>query len=216
MRLILMFLSIFFTSYCHSQKTDIAINYIDGKANNTLNTKTLFENNDVTIAYAETDNQLYVVIRSKELYVASLTIWDSDIVTVYHASAALDELVFTETNNLWLTKDSFDWDMRETDMSETTLKKRHKFYNDHGWLANTMDMGTKGVTEFLFNKRNFIASKLKLGFGLMTADSPEAIVTLNNDNLTGCGSQSLVSGSPENSYAFKISTWLDIQLKPKN
>lgn len=48
--------------------------------------------------------------------------------------------------------------MREGEMDEETIQKRLYYLEEFGWVANTMDMGEVGNTEFIL-ERSLLANQ---------------------------------------------------------
>ena len=156
------------------------------------------------------DNYLKITVKSEELYVASLCICnEQDEVTVLHASAALGQILYKKEGDGWVTNQKFDWQLREVDMKDATIAKRNQYLQDNGWVANTMNMGNAGETEFIIDRKAF-AGKLKLAIGLMTAENPNSIVGIPSDGAGDCADHKLVAGPPKTNYQFSPGQWLEV------
>ncbi|MEQ8905908.1 hypothetical protein [Ekhidna sp.] len=156
------------------------------------------------------DNYLKITVKSEELYVASLCICnEQDEVTVLHASAALGQILYKKEGDGWVTNQKFDWQLREVDMKDATIAKRNQYLQDNGWVANTMNMGNAGETEFIIDRKAF-AGKLKLAIGLMTAENPNSIVGIPSDGAGDCADHKLVAGPPKTNYKFSPGQWLEV------
>ncbi|WP_430467384.1 hypothetical protein [Winogradskyella ouciana] len=186
---------------------------IDGNID-TLAMNNISKSNKTNFSYKTLDDFVYFSIDSEELYVASICICSNDTISVYHSSAALGDALYKKLpEGNWQKNETFEWDMRETDTSNETVEKRIHFYQKNGWIANTMAMGKTGETEFIFNKSLFKNGKLTIALGLMYAHDPENILALPTTSKDGCGSLSLVSGSPEKSYKFDTDNWFSLTLE---
>ncbi len=163
--------------------------------------------------YAASDQEyLRIGIESDSLYVASLCLQTgADHVSILHASAALGSLGFAENGDSYLKEGEFNWAMRETSMDPEAIKAREKYLADFAWVANTMEMGPAGQTEFLISRKMVEGDKVFLAVGLMTTADPSVILALPAE-ANGCATHSLVSGSPEDSYSFRPEQWMRIRL----
>ncbi|SNT05098.1 hypothetical protein SAMN05421640_2170 [Ekhidna lutea] len=157
------------------------------------------------------DSYLKITVKSEELYVASLCICnEQDEVTVLHASAALGQILYKKEGDQWSTNQKFDWQLREVDMKDATIAKRNQYLRDNGWVANTMNMGNAGETEFIIDRQAY-GENLKIAIGLMTAKNPNNIVGIPSGGTGDCANQKLVAGDPKNSYQFEVANWIEIE-----
>ena len=165
------------------------------------------------LAYVD-DDYIKVNVKSDTLYVASLCLCSDEAKTmVLHASAALGQVNYSATERGdWESDGQFDWQVRETDMSEETIQKRKNYLDTYGWVANTLSMGRRGEVEFIIKKSLFPGNEVFLAAGLMPKATPEEIIPLPAVTSGDCAAFSLVAGDPERSYRFEPQTWFKIGL----
>ncbi len=153
---------------------------------------------------------LILSIRSEPIHVASVCIAQNESVTVYHASAALGAIKYTPLNNNWETKEEFQWEMRNGEMTLEAIEQRQTYFEEHKWIASTTKMGRSGNTEFYFDTNAFDSESVYLAAGLMLVSDPDSIVSFPELNASACSDHSLVAGSPDAQYSFDPSSWLEI------
>ena len=196
---------------CNAQ---INLNQLDGSisSDESSKLKILSENGSNQLLIDNSDNNyLKVMVKSEELYVASLCICnEKNEVAVLHASAALGQIRYKKNTSNWKTDQKFDWKMREEGLDAATITKRKMYLDSHGWVANTMGMGNTGETEFIIDRDKF-KGELKLAIGLMTARDPNDIIGIPKNNAGDCADQKLVSGDPKSSYIFNPAFWISVE-----
>ncbi len=157
------------------------------------------------------ENYLRVTIKSGALYVASLCACTSkNEVLVLHASAALGDQTYTQESGSWTTGDVFNWEVREGEMTPAAIKKRQDYFEQKGWVANTMHMGNNGETEFFISRKLLGEGDVYLALGLMTEADPENIIGIPKNGAGDCADLKLVSGDPAANYSFDPSRWIKI------
>lgn len=172
---------------------------------------TIIEDDISKIRVIDMGDYLWIRLKSEELYVASLCLCGNENeVIVLHASAALGAVTYQKQNTDWSTEDSFIWKVRETDMNESTIRKRKEHYEAYGWVANTVSMGEKGETEFIINKQLYGNGELYLAAGLMPASDPENIIPLPTETSGDCADPKLVGGPPNSKYQFNPKDWYKV------
>lgn len=153
-----------------------------------------------------------ITIKSVKLYVASLCACTAKgEVIVMHASAALGDQLYTRDDAGWSTKDTFNWEVRETTMTDEIIEKRRKFLETHGWVANTVAMGNDGESEFIISRKLLGDKDVYLAIGLMTQSDPENILGIPATGAGDCAAFTLVSGNTAPTYSFDPSKWIKIQ-----
>lgn len=174
----------------------------------------LGENGSSEISIAKTVDYLKVNVSSDTMYVASLCLCTNTNKTmVLHASAALGNVNYDmDSNGSWNTTDSFDWQMRESDMSEKTKQMRAEHLKKYGWVANTLGMGSRKQVEFIISKAFVNSSSISLAAGLMPKADPENIIGLPANSAGDCADFKLVAGPPNPTYQFKPKGWYKIGL----
>ncbi|MBO6524679.1 MAG: hypothetical protein JJ971_12685 [Balneolaceae bacterium] len=155
---------------------------------------------------------IYLSIQSQKIYVASLCIENKDQISILHASSALGKIDYQKRDRDWATTEDFNWGMREGEMDEETIQKRLYYLEEFGWVANTMDMGEVGNTEFILERSLFSEPRISIAAGLIPASNPEFIIPIPSETAGECASNSLVAGSPDEEYSFDPDSWIKINL----
>ena len=210
MKYLLILIFNFHLVICASQEVTISIDSIDGIINdvNGLRTK---DSDRSKYSITMNDSLIYLSIDSEQIEVASVCICDKTKITVYHASAALGQLEYEkQANGQYVTNQRFSWGLKNVLVSEDIRKAQLDYFKLNGWVANTMMMGNKGQTEFVFDRSRFESSDLRFAFGLMPASNPEEIIAMPFYKNKGCASLSLVSGDPKSTYDFNPGIWLPV------
>lgn len=166
-----------------------------------------------TIFFSKKDNLLRISIDSEKIYVANICIAYKNRIDVFHASAALGKVSYQKNKDLWITEEEFDWELRESTVTEETIELRKKYFLANNWVATTMSMGEEGETEFYFNTSNYEASQpIYIAAGLMPASNPDSIIGFPENSASFCADQSLVSGDMKNKYPFEVKNWFPLEL----
>ncbi len=207
--------SIFLVTLSLASAGQIDFTKLDGIISESENSQLskLGENGSSKISAAVVGDYIKVNILSDAMYVASLCFCSDDSKTlVVHASAALGQVSYSARGDSWRSDETFDWKVRETDMSKKTIEKRRDYLDTYGWVANTLSMGRRGEVEFVIKKSLFSGNEVFLAAGLMPESNPEEIVPLPTETSGDCAAYSLVAGDPQKSYRFEPKTWFKISL----
>lgn len=166
-----------------------------------------------TIFFSKQDDLLRISIDSEKIYVANVCIAYKDRIDVFHASAALGKISYQKNEDLWITEEEFDWELRESAVTEETIELRKKYFLANNWVATTMSMGEEGETEFYFNTSNYEDSQpIYIAVGLMPASNPESIIGFPENSASSCADHSLVSGNMKDQYPFEVKNWFPLEL----
>ncbi|MEO9483616.1 MAG: hypothetical protein ABJG47_09235 [Ekhidna sp.] len=158
------------------------------------------------------DYSVRVIIKSEKLYVASLCVCnEKNEVIVMHASSALGDQTYIQSNDTWSTEDTFKWEVREVALTAEIIEKRRQYLEKHGWVANTVSMGKGGETEFFINRKLLEKSGASFALGLMTESDPENIIGIPAVGSGDCADFKLVSGDPATHYSFNPEKWIKIR-----
>lgn len=158
------------------------------------------------------ENILKLSIKSEPIHVASICVAQNESIIVYHTSAALGAIEFNRLNKNWVTKDEFQWEMRNGDMTPEVIQQRQNYLKEHNWVATTTRMGNSGETEFYFDMNAFDSGPIYLAVGLMLVSNPDSIASFPELNAGACADHALVVGSPDAQYPFDYSSWIEITL----
>ncbi|WP_185152730.1 hypothetical protein, partial [Fulvivirga aurantia] len=97
---------------------------------------------------------------------------------------------------------------------DKTISKRSTYFQQYGWVGNTMSMGKAGENEIIIDKKLFDKkSPIHLAAGLMPEVNPTQIISLPEGHSAGCANAKLVSGDPNESYNFLPTGWYRIDLE---
>ena len=99
----------------------------------------------------KSNDALYAAMVSENGFWAHFYLSDGNIVKVMHASAALDAVEYKKNNSLWLTQDTFQYEMRDTVYNAETEAKMLKYFTKNGWIANNVNLGSDKTIEFKVN-----------------------------------------------------------------
>ena len=148
---------------------------------------------------------LDVAIRTSPLSVASLCLAAGNEVHVLHASAALGAVTYRRRDATYVSSENFEWGMREQGMDEQTQSLRQRYFADHGWVASTMRMGTRGQVEMRIDLDRLPPGPVHVALGLMSEDG--SVSGWPRERAGECANQGLVSGSPPASLEFSPDNW---------
>ncbi|MEP5612176.1 MAG: hypothetical protein ABJP45_07995 [Cyclobacteriaceae bacterium] len=194
----------------------IDLSHLDGRV--TESEKRLFQllgkNGNSQLSIAQEDGYLKINVTSDTMYVASLCLCINKKKTiVLHASAALGNVNYESgSKGQWNSSDTFDWQLRENDMSFETIELRKAHLETYGWVANTLGMGSQREAEFVISRSLLEGNNISLAAGLMPKADPENIIGIPAETSGDCAAFSLVAGPPEPAYQFDPERWLKIKL----
>lgn len=190
---------------------------LDGQLSKNEQFKEIAIGAEVSLKIKQDENVIYLNLQSEELLVASICISQGNEVYILHASAALGMMKYVkkENSNQWTTTDKFNWQLRETGLDESSIRKRSAYFETNKWVSNTMSMGVVGENELIIDKSliNNVNS-FQLAAGLMPAKTPDEIISIPKGHEAGCANALLVSGDPKPSYDFLTRGWYKIELEP--
>jgi len=149
----------------------------------------------------------WVRVQSEPLNVASLCLGTPDSVMILHASSALGWIPYRRNGSAWQRNGSFNWDMRNTSMTQEALRARARYFNQNGWVATTVEMGQRGEVEFLIRRDLLPADTLYLAAGLMPTAHPDEIMGFPVDTAGDCADPELVTGPPDPTLHFNPTAW---------
>jgi hypothetical protein len=94
---------------------------------------------------------LYIAMVNEKGFWAHAYLSDGNVVKVMHTSAALDAVQYSKVNSDWLTKDTFQYEMRDRIYNKEVEEKIRQYYETNGWVASNVNMGGGKIAEFKIN-----------------------------------------------------------------
>lgn len=152
------------------------------------------------------DGGTAISVRTVPAYVTHLCIAAEETILVLHASAALGSAKYQKVGDQWWLVHGFEWDLRDTAVTDSTIQKRRDYLEREGWVATTQEMGTPGQTEFLVSDR-LLAPGARWAVAVMPAESPENILGFEGADAEGCARHPLVAGPPPPQVDFRPGLW---------
>jgi len=151
---------------------------------------------------------LHGVITSKNKYWAHLYISDNSLIKVMHVSAALGSVEYKRKNKLWLTTDTFNYQVRDKVYNSNTETAMMNYYSTHGWVANNNNLGNGKTIEFKVNIKEW---KGPLYFACVMANYDMKLngfpANLNDNTML----PRLVQGNAPDSLSFEPGSWKRIK-----
>lgn len=125
-------------------------------------------------------------------------------VKVLHASAALGTAVYEVQKKSWEATQSFQWELRDTSLSEGVLNNRLEYLKKNGWVATLTTMNAK-EQEFIISRALFDSTGMRIAIvrGSVAKSLHYWPATLKDGTLT----EQLVYGQPPDSVMFDFTTW---------
>lgn len=151
---------------------------------------------------------LYGVITSENKYWAHLYISDNSLIKVMHVSAALGTVDYKRKNKIWLTTDTFNYQIRDKVYNSNTEAAMLIYYAAYGWVANNNNLGSGKTIEFKVNIKEW---KGPLYFACVMANynmKLHGFPAKLNDNTK---LSRLVQGNSPDSLRFEPGTWKRIK-----
>jgi len=154
---------------------------------------------------------LYVCLRGSKQGWAHVYVTRGDTIFVLHASAALGTAIYRRSKgDVWQSVQEFSWTMRDTSLAREAMNAREKFLESHGWVANTVRMGTPGTLEFKIVRKLFNGDTSLLA--TLFASDPKSPQfwppTLKDD----CLAEKLIYGTTPADLKFNREGWAKIKL----
>jgi hypothetical protein len=151
---------------------------------------------------------LYGVMTGGNKFWAHLYISDNSFIKVMHASAALGSVEYKRNNKVWVTMDTFNYELRDTIYNSNTATKMSNYFSTYGWVANNNNLGSGNVIEF---KVNIKKMKGPLYFACVIANNDMTLhgfpVGLKDNTIL----PRLVQGYAPDSLSFEPGTWKRIK-----
>jgi hypothetical protein len=104
-----------------------------------------------------------VAVRAPGPFIASLALQRGDKVEVLHSSASLGRAVYRRSGSAWDLDQGFVWRCRD---GRTQACDREAHLREHGWVASTMGMGSREVTEFRISDRLLAGDEVRITLAL--------------------------------------------------
>jgi hypothetical protein len=137
----------------------------------------------------------------------SLCIGSNRKVEILHASAALGSAVYRRSNTKWTREKSFDWRVRDRDVSPTAVTHEHAtFEKQLRWVSTSSRFGSP-VREF---KVLLDPTRRSVGVAFLATDNM-AVSHWPAQADNACRDLDLLKGNPATSLPFDPSTWNPIE-----
>lgn len=124
-------------------------------------------NGDLQIRASHAEGYLQIGVRAPSLGVASICIVQGQRVYVLHASAALGRAVYRNRGEHWELDEGFEWRVRTTALDAEAAAERETHRDEHGWVASTSRMGTRGEVEFQIASTYLNGEGTRLAVGVL-------------------------------------------------
>jgi hypothetical protein len=159
------------------------------------------------------ENTLYAALTGPSSFWAHLYLSDGNVIKVMHVSAALDDVTYKKGSSSWTTSDTFEYEMRDKVFNEETRKKMKAYLDNHGWVANNINMANGKVVEAELDLSVF---KGPLYFASVIATANDGSTTMTHFPSTVSDNTillRLVQGYTPDSLNFKPETWHQVSSK---
>jgi hypothetical protein len=157
------------------------------------------------------DLYLYVAIHAGYQPVTNVYVVLDGLVNVLHASAALGSAIYDLVDDQWIQTDSYlPYACRSTRSSEESsyaLWERTTFFENEGWFASNVYMGTPSDVEYQIPWR---APMLPLAIISMFANSDGLRTWLPADLDDDCWNRTLLYADDVSPLLFQPETWLQL------
>jgi hypothetical protein len=151
--------------------------------------------------------ELCIGLAGEQYFWAHAYLSDDRSTTVMHASAALDEITYQRKGEIWLTEDTFQYELRDSLYNAATEKKMNDFFETHGWVANNINFGDKKTMEFRISLKDW-ASPTYLACVVANFDmSFHSFPAGLNDHTR---LPRLVQGYSPDSLVFDVTMWMKV------
>jgi len=160
------------------------------------------------ILLLQKDHVLYIALIAKEDIWSHLYLSDGKTIKVMHASAALDAIHYTKNKSLWLTKENFKYQMRDTIYNDKLQQKMDDYYTKNGWVANNVNLGNRKTIEF---KIDLSSWKQSLYLSCVFANMNMNIFSFPKELKDHTVLPRLVQGYAVDSLSFEPSTWMKVK-----
>ena len=165
-------------------------------------------NNGNKLLIRTESNILYVAIQGEKNLWAHAYLSDGNVVKVMHISAALDAVQYTKSNNLWLTSDTFQYEMRDRVYSPEVETKMNAYYLANDWVASNVNMGGGNVAELKINLEKW---KGPLYAAFVVANTDRKFNSWPKNLKDDTVLPRLVEGYTPDSLRFELAAWEKIK-----
>jgi hypothetical protein len=142
-----------------------------------------------------------IAVRLSGPFISSLALQSGDKVEILHSSASLGRAIYRRSGSAWNLDQAFVWRCRD---GRTQAGDREAHLREHGWVASTMAMGTREVTEFRISNRLLAGDEARLTLALFargkTVVWPKAV-------RDGSTARELLCGNCPASLEFELAKW---------
>jgi TolB protein len=153
------------------------------------------------------EEHLYLGIRARSEGLGSVCVDRGEEVHVLHSSAALGTAVYSKTDAGWELVRGFSWCCRDTTLTAQAEEVREVLYQQDGWVASIVYMGTPEEMEYQIampgGVLNLAVTFLKGSGYNSTSWSPS---WLDDD----CKRLSLIQGNTPEMLHFSPETWISV------
>lgn len=156
------------------------------------------------------DTHLYLCLRGAKPGWGHIYLTHDDTIHVLHASAALGTAIYRRGNSeVWQPVQGFSWTMRDTTLSKEAQAARETFLESHGWVANTMMMGTPETLEFKIARK--ILNSDTFSCAALFASAPDSPQYWPQSLQDDCLAEDLVRGNTPAGLKFKRESWAKLK-----
>lgn len=160
------------------------------------------------------NNKLHVALTSQARIWSHVYLFSQDTISVFHASAALGEIIYVKNGDQWSSRGRFNYTVRDTVYDDVLRAKQDTYLKQKGWVANNNNTGDGKTLEFTFDltrwDRNNPNGDLRMAFVFMSDIKrpmfyPEG---LKDDTLM---ETLLYGGDPPDGLTFNVQDWMVVK-----
>lgn len=158
----------------------------------------------VEVKIMSDQNYIYVATRGKTRGWSHVYAKRVATVRVLHASAALGMAVYEAQKNSWKAVQSFEWELRDTSVSEGAFKNRAEYLKNNGWVATLTTMNAN-EQEFIISRALFDSTGMRIA--VVRASDPKSPHYWPTTLMDGTLAERLIYGEPPENLLFDFKTW---------
>ena len=153
------------------------------------------------------NNKLFTALSGTARIWSHVYFYTNDTIHVFHASAALGEIMYVRNGDSWSPLGKFNYTVRERVYDEALRIKQEAYLKDKGWVANNNNMGDGKTLEFCFDMSRWNGNEVRMAFVFMSDVNTPMFYPVGLKDAT-LMKELLYGGDPPDGLRFNVADWM--------